>query len=69
MKIIDRAVDLCKLHLDAYHRILDAYPIWSSSYGGLARVDFLKRLVALAETGERVRELVKLMIDNPWRWK
>ena len=69
LKIVDRNIDLCAKHVEAERKVKDAYSIWSAAYGGLTTEGFLKRLVALPETGIIAREIVQFLIHNPERWK
>ena len=69
MKIVDGILGLCANHSEVYHKIKDAYPVWSAAYGNLTTKGFLKRLLALHETGDRAREMAQFLIRNPERWK
>ena len=69
MKIVDDPTGFCDHHLEAYDRVKDAYSLWSAAYGSLTSEAFLKRLLALPETGDRAREIAKFMARNPERWK
>jgi hypothetical protein len=69
MKIVDGATSLCAHHSESYRKIKAAYSRWLSAYGSLTIEDFLKRLVALPETGDRAREIAQFLIRNPERWK
>jgi len=69
MKIVDTATGLCASHAEVYRGVKDAYSFWSSAYGNLTTGNFLKRLIALPETGERAREMAKFLALNPERWK
>ncbi len=69
MKIVDAIMGLCANHSEVYHKVKDAYSIWSAAYGSLTIEDFLKRLLALHETGDRAREMAQFLIRNPERWK
>ena len=69
MKIVDTITELCARHAEVYRRVNDAYSFWSAAYGNLTTRDFLNRLIALPETGERAREMAEFLIRNPTRWK
>ena len=69
MKIVDAPAGLCANHLEVYRKVKDAYSLWSAAYGSLTTEDFLKRLVALPETGVHAREIAEFLIRNPERWK
>jgi hypothetical protein len=69
MKIVDVITALCANHSQVYHKIKDAYPFWSAAYGNLTTEGFLKRLIALPETGDRAREMAQFLVRNPERWK
>jgi hypothetical protein len=69
MKIVDTITGLCANHAEVYHRVKDAYSLWFAAYGNLTTGDFLKRLIALPETGERAREMAEFLVRNPERWK
>ena len=69
MKIVDATASFCGNHSDAYRRISDAYSVWFAAYGSLTTDAFLKRLLALPETGDRAREMAQFLSRNPERWK
>jgi len=69
MKIVDVIRGLCANHSQVYRKIKDAYPFWSAAYGNLTTEGFLKRLIALPETGDRAREMAQFLARNPERWK
>jgi hypothetical protein len=69
MKIVDAVTSLCANHSEVYGRIRDAYRLWFDAYGNLTTEDFLKRLFALPETGERAKEMAQFLTRNPERWK
>ncbi len=69
MKIVDVIRGLCANHSQVYHKIRDAYSFWSAAYGNLTTEGFLKRLIALPETGDRAREMAQFLVRNPERWK
>ena len=69
MKIVDTTTGLCAIHAEAYRKVKDAYVLWFAAYSNLATGDFLKRLIALPETGERAREMAQFLVRNPERWK
>jgi hypothetical protein len=69
MKIVDASTGLCANHLQAYRTVKDAYSLWFAAYRNLTTEEFLKRLVALPETGERAREIAQFLFRNPERWK
>ncbi len=69
MKIVDIITGLCANHAEVYRRVKDAYSSWLAAYGDLTTGDFLKRLIALRETGDRAREMAQFLVRNPERWK
>ena len=69
MKIEDATTGLCANHSEAHRKIKDAYLLWLAAYGNLTTEDFLKRLAALPETGDRAREIAQFLVHNPERWK
>jgi len=69
MKIIDANTALCANHFQAYRKVKDAHSIWFVAYGNLTIEDFLRRLVALPETGDRAKEIAQFLIHNPERWE
>jgi len=69
MKIVDIITGLCANHAEVCRRVKYAYSLWFAAYGNLTAESFLKRLIALPETGERAREMAKLLARNPERWK
>ena len=68
-KIVDTNAIFCTNHSKAYRNIEDAYALWSTTSNGMKNEDFLKRIVALPETGDRAREIARFLIKNPERWK
>jgi hypothetical protein len=69
MKVVDAVTGLCASHSGVYGRVKDVYSLWFDAYGKITREDFLKRLIALPETGERAKEMAKFLIRNFERWK
>jgi hypothetical protein len=68
MKIVDAASSFCANHSEAYRKVNDAYSLWCAAYERLTTDDFLKRLLALRETGDRAREMAQFLSRNPERW-
>ncbi len=69
MKIVDATGNFCGNHSERYRRVKNAYSLWSAAYGSLTTEAFLKRLLELAETGDRAREIAQFLARNPGRWK
>ena len=69
MKIVDDNTALCANHFQAHRMVKDAYSIWFVAYGNLTIEDFLRRLVALPETGDHAKEIAQFLIHNPERWE
>jgi len=69
MKIVDATTSFCGKHSEAYRKVKDAYLLWYAAYGSLTTKAFLKRLLALPETGDRAREIAQFLSRNPERWK
>ena len=69
MKIVDATASFCGNHSEAYRKVNDAYSVWYNAYGSLTAEAFLRRLLALPETGDRTREIVQFLARNPERWK
>jgi len=69
MKIVDATKSFCGNHSEAYRKVNDAYSLWCAAYGSLTTDAFLKRLLALPETGDRAREMAQFLSRNPERWK
>ena len=69
MKIVDANGSFCINHSKAYGKVKDAYSLWYAAYGSLTTEAFLKRLLALLETGGRAREIAQFLSRSPERWK
>jgi hypothetical protein len=69
MKIVDAITSFCGNHSEAYRKINDAYSFWYAAYGRLTTDAFLKRILALPETGDRAREMAQFLSRNPEWWK
>jgi hypothetical protein len=69
MKIVDATTSFCSNHLEAYAKVRGGYSLWYAAYGSLTAEAFLKRLLALAETGGRAKEIVQFLSRHPERWK
>ncbi len=69
MKIVDATTSFCGNHSKAYRKVNDAYSLWCAAYGCFTFDAFLKRLLALPETGDRAREMARFLSRNPERWK
>jgi hypothetical protein len=60
--------EYCSAHDRALANIHDAYATWLEAYGKLAFKEYLERVLRLSETGERVMELAKFLVQHPERW-
>jgi hypothetical protein len=69
MKIVDATTNFCNNHLEAYAKVRDAYALWYAAYGSLTTESFLKRLLALPETGDHAKEVAQFLSRHPERWK
>jgi len=69
MKIVDAVTGFCANHSEVYRRVKNAYSLWLDAYGDLTAEGFLKRLIALPETGGRAKEMAQFLTRNPERWK
>ena len=69
MKIVDATTGFCDSHSEAFRKVIDAYSLWLAAYGSLTTEAFLKRLLALPETGDRSREIAQFLSRNPERWR
>jgi len=55
---------LCEYHLLALKNLKEAYPRWKEAYGGMKWEEYLKRLLELEETGEWVKDVVRMLLDQ-----
>jgi len=60
--------EYCSAHTIALANIRDAYAMWLEAYGKLTLKEYLGRVSKLSETGEKVRELAKFLVQYPERW-
>jgi len=52
--------EFCSVHRAASANIESAYSTWSEAYGGhLSKDEYYKKLVALGETGDAVKEVIQ----------
>jgi hypothetical protein len=58
----------CPSHAAAMREMHKAYSVWSAAYGTVGLEQFLARLLELAETGDRVKELSNFLLKNMDRW-
>ena len=61
--------EYCSSHTAALRNVKEAYATWTRAFGGLTTEQFLARIIALAETGNRVKELADYFAKDPLRWK
>jgi|GEM_PF-1011028 hypothetical protein len=54
----------CRLHMEAYGKILDNYNNWRNAYGDLTPEEFLKRLEGNDYTGKWVKEVARIMLSR-----
>jgi len=53
----------CKRHQKANERLELAFAKWKSAYSGqLEKTAFLERLLQMSETGQKVREVIRLVL-------
>ncbi len=62
------AGEYCSAHNRVLVNIRDTYATWLEAYGNLTFKDYLERVSRLSETGERVRELAKFLVQHSERW-
>ena len=62
------ASEYCFAHTKALANIRDAYAMWLKAYGKLTLPEYLGRISKLSETGEKVEELAKFLVQHPERW-
>ena len=55
-------------HAKALANVRDAYGAWLEAYGKLTLREYLGRVSKLSETGEKIRELAKFLVQHPERW-
>lgn len=60
----DSEAELCTVHEHALQNVKDAFTHWTRAYGTLEASDFLDRLEQLDGTGQRAKEIVKLLRDK-----
>lgn len=54
----------CRLHMEAYSKILDNYDNWRNAYGDLAPEEFLRKLENNDYTGKWVKEVVRIILSR-----
>ena len=59
----------CPTHTGVEKNLREAYDAWNVAYGSVALTAFFDRLIKLPETGDRVKELIRLYHNNPGKWK
>ena len=60
--------DYCRAHARAHATIQGTYPRWLEAYRKLPFEEYLERVSKLAETGARVKEMAKFLLQHPERW-
>lgn len=54
----------CRLHMEAYGKIVDNYDNWRDAYGDLTPEEFLKKLESNDYTGKWVREVAHIILSR-----
>ncbi|MEM2940321.1 MAG: hypothetical protein QW304_02055 [Thermoproteota archaeon] len=54
----------CRLHMEAYGRILDNYDNWRNAYGDLTPERFLEKLEKNDYTGKWVKEVAHIILSR-----
>jgi hypothetical protein len=58
----------CSEHGRAYEDLHQAFTKWATGYGTLTIPEFLERIGKRPETGEKTREIIQFLRENPSRW-
>ncbi|MEM2930546.1 MAG: hypothetical protein QW797_06800 [Thermoproteota archaeon] len=54
----------CRLHMEAYRRIIDNYENWRNAYGSLTPEEFLRKLESNDYTGKWVKDVTRIILSN-----
>ena len=55
---------LCKLHLEAYRRLREAYPLWVKRGAAQSWDDYVRSVARLRATGELVAEVARALMEG-----
>ncbi len=58
----------CSAHGRAYVNLRQAFAKWATGYGTLTIPEFLEHIGKRSETGEKTREIIQFLSENPSRW-
>lgn len=55
----------CKCHDRAHEQVESGFEKWNSAYGGqLDKKVFLERVLRLPDTGQKVKEVIQLLLEK-----
>jgi hypothetical protein len=59
----------CEYHYEALRSLRDHYEVWKSCYGEISWYDYLSRLQKIKYTGEWVKEVIEMELENVKKMK
>lgn len=65
---IEASSRFCPIHTRAFLNLREAFTKWTLGYGGVARDEFLQRILRLSETGQKTKEVARFLIEDLSRW-
>jgi hypothetical protein len=57
-EVIAKGKKYCIYHSQAYASLQNQYDAWVHAYGGISKVDYMKKLLTLSQTGSWVKEVI-----------
>jgi len=59
----------CEYHYEALRSLRDHYEVWKICYGEISWYDYLSRLQKIKYTGEWVKEVIEMELENVKKMK
>jgi hypothetical protein len=57
-EVVAKGKKYCIYHSQAYDSLQKQYDAWVHAYGGISKIDYMKKLLTLAQTGSWVKEVI-----------
>jgi hypothetical protein len=59
-EVIAKGKTYCIYHSQAYDSLQKQYDAWVHAYGGISKIDYMKKLLTLTQTGSWVKEVINV---------
>jgi hypothetical protein len=57
-EVVAKGKTYCIYHSQAYDSLQKQYDAWVRAYGGISKIEYMKKLLTLSQTGSWVKEVI-----------